>query len=93
VPLSKPQQVRQRIAGARRQDPGADVSRLRAQLREAKAEQYIQRLLAETPPLTAEERLHRQATPAELAAAEQRCASVALACRQHAYALASGWFE
>ena len=33
--------------------PGADP---RAQLCHAKAEQYIQRLLAETPPLTAEER-------------------------------------
>ena len=56
--LSKPQQLRQRIGGARRRDPGADVTELRVQLREAKAEQYIQKLLAETPPLSAEERLH-----------------------------------
>ena len=56
--LSKPQQLRQRIGGVRRRDPGADVTELRAQLREAKAEQYIQELLAETPPLSAEERLH-----------------------------------
>jgi hypothetical protein len=58
VSLSKPQQLRQRIGGIRRRDPGADVTELRAQLREAKAEQYIQKLLAETPPLSAEERLH-----------------------------------
>ena len=38
------------------EDPA--VTAARAELREAKAEQYIQRLLAETPPLTAEERLH-----------------------------------
>ena len=56
--LSKPQQLRQRIGGVRRRDPGADVTELRVQLREAKAEQYIQKLLAETPPLSAEERLH-----------------------------------
>ena len=58
MPLSKPQQLRQRIGGARRRDPGADVTELRVKLREAKAEQYIQKLLAETPPLSAEERLH-----------------------------------
>ena len=58
MPLSKPQQLRQRIGGVRRRDPGADVTELRVQLREAKAEQYIQKLLAETPPLSAEERLH-----------------------------------
>ena len=34
-----------------------------------------------------------QATPAELAAADERCAEVALACRNHADALARGWFE
>lgn len=34
-----------------------------------------------------------QATPAELAAAEERCAAVAEACRNHADALAAGWFE
>ena len=56
--LSKPQQLRQRIGGIRRRDPGADVTELRVQLREAKAEQYIQKLLAETPPLSAEEKLH-----------------------------------
>ena len=56
--LSKPQQVRQRIAGTRRHDPAADVSQLQTQLRTAKAERYIQHLLAETPPLTAEEKLH-----------------------------------
>jgi len=33
------------------------------------------------------------ATPAELAAADERCAEVALACRNHADALARGWFE
>jgi hypothetical protein len=33
------------------------------------------------------------ATPAELAAADERCAGVALACRNHADALAWGWFE
>jgi hypothetical protein len=58
VPLSKPQQLRQRIGGIRRRDPGANVTELQVQLREAKAEQYIQKLLAETPPLSAEERLH-----------------------------------
>jgi hypothetical protein len=58
VSLSKPQQLRQRIGGIRRRDPGADITELRVQLREAKAEQYIQKLLAETPPLSAEERLH-----------------------------------
>ena len=56
--LSKPQQLRQRIGGVRRRDPGADVTELRVQLREAKAEQYIRKLLAETPPLSAEEKLH-----------------------------------
>jgi hypothetical protein len=49
---------RQRIGGIPRRDPGADITELRVQLREAKAEQYIQKLLAETPPLSAEERLH-----------------------------------
>ena len=34
-----------------------------------------------------------QATPDELAAADERCAEVALACRNHADALAWGWFE
>ena len=34
------------------------VAAARSELREAKAEEYIQRLLGETPPLTAEERLH-----------------------------------
>ena len=58
MPLSKPQQLRQRIGGIRRRDPGANVTELQVQLREAKAEQYIQKLLAETPPLSAEERLH-----------------------------------
>lgn len=58
MPLSKPQQLRQQIGGIRRRDPGADVTELQVQLREAKAEQYIERLLAETPPLTAEEKLH-----------------------------------
>ena len=33
------------------------------------------------------------ATPAELAAADERCAEIALACRNHADALAWGWFE
>jgi hypothetical protein len=33
------------------------------------------------------------ATPAELAAADQQCAAVALACWNHADALAWGWFE
>ncbi len=32
-------------------------------------------------------------TPAELTAADGRCAQVALACRNHADALAWGWFE
>jgi hypothetical protein len=58
VSLSKPQQLRQQIGGIRRRDPGADVTELLVQLREAKAELYIQNLLAETPPLSAEERLH-----------------------------------
>jgi hypothetical protein len=58
VSLSKPQQVRQQIGGIRRHHPAADVSELQAQLRTAKAEHYIQQLLAETPPLSAEERLH-----------------------------------
>ena len=34
------------------------VTAARVELREAKAAQYIQRLLDDTPPLTAEERLH-----------------------------------
>ena len=33
------------------------------------------------------------ATPADLSAADERCAGVALACRNHADALAWGWFE
>ena len=34
-----------------------------------------------------------QATPAELAVADERCAEVALACRNHAEGLTWGWFE
>jgi hypothetical protein len=58
VPLSKPQQLRQHLAATRRRNPNADVTELRVKLREAKAEQYILRLLNETPPLSAEEKLH-----------------------------------
>ena len=58
MPLSNSQQLRQHIGAARRRDPAADVTALQVQLREAKAEKYIQDLLAETPPLSAEERLH-----------------------------------
>src|SRR5829696_8714124 len=53
-------QARGREAALKRHRPPDDPAVLAAvaDRRNAAAEQYIQRLLAETPPLTAEERLH-----------------------------------
>jgi hypothetical protein len=53
-------QARAREAALKRHRPADDPAIVAAvaERRNAAAEQYIQRLLAETPPLTAEERLH-----------------------------------
>ena len=58
MPRCTPPQLRQRIGGLHGQDAAADANQLRAQLREAKTAQYIQRLLDQTPPLSADERQH-----------------------------------
>jgi hypothetical protein len=53
-------QARAREAALKRHRPPDDpaIAAAVADRRNAAAEQYIQRLLAETPPLTAEEKLH-----------------------------------
>jgi hypothetical protein len=51
---------RARVAALTRHRPPGDPAVIDAarDLKAARAEQYIERLLAETPPLTAEDKLH-----------------------------------
>jgi hypothetical protein len=48
--------TRSKIAHAIKADPNADVSDLRAQLKAERLEEYIERVVSEAPPLTAEQR-------------------------------------
>ena len=48
--------TRARIAGTLRADPTADVTDLRRQLREQRLTEHIERVVNQTPPLTAEQR-------------------------------------
>jgi len=48
--------TRSRIAIEKRRNPNAGVTELRRQLRAERTEQYIQKVLAEAPPLTDEQR-------------------------------------
>jgi hypothetical protein len=48
--------TRSQIANAKRRDPQADVSGLRAQLKAERLEDYIARVVDAAPPLTAEQR-------------------------------------
>ena len=47
--------ARARIAGKKRQNPDADVTDLLVDLRAARAEDYIRKMLAQAPPLTGEQ--------------------------------------
>ena len=48
--------TRARIARTKKADPNADVSELRRQLREQRLTEHIERVVNQTPPLTAEQR-------------------------------------
>jgi hypothetical protein len=48
--------TRSQIALAKRRDPDADVTELRVRLRAERAQEYIERLLEQAPPLTDEQR-------------------------------------
>lgn len=48
--------TRSRIALAKREDPEADVTELRRQLKAERLEEYIQRTVDAAPPLTGEQR-------------------------------------
>lgn len=48
--------TRARIAGRLKADPTADVTELRRQLREERLTEHIQRVVAQVPPLTPEQR-------------------------------------
>ena len=47
---------RARLAGTLRHNPAADTTELRRDLRAARGEDYIRRLVAAAPPLSAEQR-------------------------------------
>lgn len=47
---------RARIANAKRRDPNADTSDLQRELKAARAEEYIRRLVETFPPLTGEQK-------------------------------------
>ena len=49
-------QTRSRIANAKRKDPNADVTELRQQLKTERTQQYIEKVLADWPPLTDQQR-------------------------------------
>jgi hypothetical protein len=49
---------RARLAALERHHPDADHSEQRRDLRAARAADYIARVVAETPPLTPEQKLH-----------------------------------
>jgi len=57
--LSSAQEARNRLGGAikRGADP-AEIQSIREEMDRTRAVQYIEQVLAETPPLTAEDRLH-----------------------------------
>lgn len=48
--------TRSQIAHAKRRDPDADVTELRAQLKAERLEEYIRRTVDAAPPLTPEQR-------------------------------------
>jgi hypothetical protein len=48
--------TRSKIAHAKRRNPGADVTDLRAQLKAERTAEYIDKILADWPPLTDEQR-------------------------------------
>ena len=48
--------TRAKIAATKRQDPEADVTDLRVQLRAERLADYVARVVAEAPPLTTEQR-------------------------------------
>lgn len=60
-PSPKVAKLRARIAGTRSNHPDADVTDLRRELKYAKAEDFLQKILGEAPPLN-------QAQRADLAA-------------------------
>ncbi len=62
--------TRSQIALAKKKNPAADVTDLKVQLRADRAQAYIEKLLAEAPPLTADQR----AKLAELLAPVRRTA-------------------
>lgn len=62
--------TRSKIANEKRKNPEADVTELKVQLRADRAQDYIEKLLAEAPPLTADQR----AKLAELLAPVRRAA-------------------
>jgi hypothetical protein len=49
-------QTRSKIAHAKRKDPNADVTELRQQLKAERTQQYIEKVLADWPPLTDQQR-------------------------------------
>ncbi len=49
-------QTRSRIANAKRKDPNADVTDLRRQLKEERTAAYIEKVLADWPPLSDQQR-------------------------------------
>jgi hypothetical protein len=55
-PVSKPLQLRGRLANAHRRGDEATILEIRRDLAAAKLEQYIERVVSEAPPLTDEQR-------------------------------------
>jgi hypothetical protein len=57
--LSSAQEARNRLGGAIRRGADPDeVETIRAELQRTRTVQYIEQVLAETPPLTAEDKVH-----------------------------------
>jgi len=54
--VSRAQILSTRLAARVRHYPGADHTELRAELATAKAEQYLEKLIASAPPLSVEQR-------------------------------------